>query len=262
MTDWLNEGLVGGLGAMLLFKACSLAPVQYVFGCSQSARKVFLAAGFKEIRKVPCFHKVHTPWKDAVWRELHGPIRVRSVALFGIDLVQAARGWVRSRTPAGGLVARRVERFGDEPARVVRKFDRVITMTTRDARLLNHLLQHPTGCLSGWLLEQGGRLRGFAVLSMLDEGVLRMGRVAELFLDSTDPALWRWALAALEDRLSCHRPHLISAYGSTPWMHQALRARGFFRRGSTSFYLRDTENRIDCRVPVHLTHLEADLAYI
>lgn len=215
MTDWLADAKSGFLGAMLMFKAYSLAPVQYALGCSPSAREVILNAGFKEVRQVPRFHKVFSPLKRALWRELHGPPTLwPGAALLGADLLHTARGLLSGG--AHGVEAHKVEQFRDEPLQIVASFDQPMTMTSRDPRLLNHLLAHPAGCISGWLLKKAGKVCGFALLSLLDKGGVKIGRVVEMFLDRVDPVLWRESLSALEHQLRIHRPDVISAYGSTP----------------------------------------------
>ena len=55
---------------------------------------------------------------------------------------------------------------------------------------------------------------------------------------------------------------LVSCYGSTPWLAEALRKNGFFRRGRTAFYLRDPRSQVQREASLHLTHLEADAAYL
>lgn len=260
-ADWLTADPASFHGASLMLESFASAPVLYALGCSPAARKVMLAGGYREVRQVPLYHKVRAPWQPAVWRELHGRFQVwPGAALLAADLAQTARGLL-SR-PGRGLTARRVREFGSEPAAVLAAFDRPLTCSSRHAGLLNHLLAHPAGCMSGWVLEREGRLRGFAVLSLLRRWETPMARLVDLFLDTGDLPLWREALGVLESEAWQAGAGVLSAYGSTPWMEAALQHNGFFRRGRTSFYLRDPDGLVDCSGPVHLTHLEADLAYI
>jgi hypothetical protein len=70
------------------------------------------------------------------------------------------------------------------------------------------------------------------------------------------------AVFGLQHQLTALRSDVITCYGSTPWLADALRQNGFFRRGKTAFYLRDPQNRVRLDQVLHLTHLEADAAYV
>jgi hypothetical protein len=263
MSDWLASSVERFAGTLLMFQAFTLAPMQYAFGCSPAARDVIVAAGFREQCRVPLYHKVHAPWNSAVWKELHGPFSLwPGAALRAADVLQSGKGWIRTGGAPSILTARRVERFGEETTKVIGAFNEPIIMTSRDASLLNHLIQHPAGCMSGWLLEAAGQVRGFAILGKMTKPGVRIGRIVELFLDQADPNLWADALRQLERQFSDFRPHVISVYGSTPWMEGALRMNGFFRRGRTALYVRDPEEQFDFSGNFHVTHFEADTAYI
>jgi hypothetical protein len=251
----------GFQGALLMLESFTVREVQHALGCSPAARRVVLASGYKVACEVPLFHKVRAPWRSSIWRELHGPFQFwPSTALLAVDLAQTAYGRL-ARRPRG-LTARRIQQFGPELETVTAAFDRPLLYTSRCAGVLNHLLRHPAGCVSGWVLERGGQVRGFALLSVLQRWGTCMARLADLFLDTAEESLWREAIGALEQEAWRLGAGVLSAYGSTPWMAAALRQNGFFRRGRTAFYLRDPKGLVDCSVPLHLTHLEADLAYV
>jgi hypothetical protein len=136
-----------------------------------------------------------------------------------------------------------------------------LTFTSREPGLLNHYLRYPRPGPTGWLLEREGRVRGFALLWVSEKPHGRVGRIADCFLDSDDLELWGQAVTGLLVELKKLRCDLVSCFGSTPWLAQALLSNGFIRRGRTVFYLRDTAQRLPAENPFHLTHLEADSAY-
>jgi hypothetical protein len=261
-TDWLNASADGSLGAILLLEAFARAPVQYAFGCTAVARRSLLRAGFKELGQMPLFHRVQARTKLDCWRHLHGPHRsAKAVALLVVDLLQSV---VRSRlrTTEGGFAAREVAAFGSEVQDVIQRCRVPLIFTSREPTLLNHYLRFPKPSASGWLLERDGQVCGFAVLWTLNKPGLRVGRIVECFLDSDDSAAWRSAITCLASKLAALRCDVISCYGSTPWLAAALRDNGFFRRGRTSLYLRDPRRQVQLGDPIHVTHLEADLAYL
>src|SRR5262249_11688961 len=128
--------------------------------------------------------------------------------------------------------------------------------------LLNYYLQFPRHNISGWLLEKDSECIGFALLALIEKPGLRHGRIVECFLRPNELNLWCDALLALRVELERMNPDLITSYASTPWMSEALRRSGFFRRGRVPFLLRDPKKLVDRSRPFHLSYLEADLAYI
>jgi hypothetical protein len=158
------------------------------------------------------------------------------------------------------LVRHPVERFGDEVHRLLEKSP-AVTCTSRSPEILNHYLSFPNNRFQGYLLS-AGETRGFAILNVLDYPQLRLARIVECFLDSTDATLWRDAISLLTAEATAHGADLLSSYGSTEWMANGLTSAGFFRRGKTSFYLRDPKKLVPRDRPFHLTHLEADVSFL
>jgi hypothetical protein len=257
--DWLASQTQGGPGALLMLEAFARSQVQYALGCSESARRALLAAGFKERFQVPLFQKVLSRLKRTVWNEIHGsPPFLRRCMLLAADL---PRTFLRFAPNLQGYRLRRVEKFGEEVRSVLSRYPGDLLLTSRDPEVLNHLLAYPRNTISGWLLEDQERVRGFGLLSTVDRPGLRIGRIVECFVDSTDPASLAIALHLHERELARLGCDMVSCHGSTESMATALRTNGFFRRGRTPFYLRDPRKRLPEGVPFHLTHLEADAAY-
>jgi hypothetical protein len=261
MTDWLTTPDGASFGAALMLRAFNLAPVQYALGCTPAAARVLLRAGFTEILRAPLYHRIISRGNPAVWRAIHGhqPM-LRQAAYFAADLIQSLR-----RAPSGGndmVQAERVTQFGEEIQSVLETCSSAITMTSRTPALLNHYLRFPKQNISGWLLKKDGAVIGFGLLALIQKPKLRYGRIVDCFLSSQDPHLWSHSIAALESELRQMKPDLISCYASSERVRSALSENGYFRRGKTPFYLRDSKNLVCRSKPFHLSFLEADLSYI
>ena len=61
-----------------------------------------------------------------------------------------------------------------------------VILTSRDPARLNDLLRFPRQAMSGWhLIDETGRLRGFAVLNVIpkDQGRTRTGKLGSIWAD-------------------------------------------------------------------------------
>jgi hypothetical protein len=258
IVDWLTSQEGAALGAVLMMRAFTLAPVAYALGCTPAAARVLLRAGYEIVADVPLYHRVIRRTKGGVWKQLHGGAAgAGGLALLGIDLAQSLR-----RLPEGQVLRlRTVEKFGQEVLEMLSQSKVEVTCSSRVAKVLNHYLAFPGQVFHGFLFESNG-LQGFGILNVIDRPGVRLARIVECFLNSTDPSLWRDATGLLTSEAIKRGADLVSAYGSTNWMAEGLRKAGFFRRGKTPFYLRDPKKLISRSRPFHLTHLEADLSYI
>jgi hypothetical protein len=118
--------------------------------------------------------------------------------------------------------------------------------------------------MSGWhLLDDTGRLRGFALLNLIpkDQGRTLLGKIVDCLLDDVDVHLWHAAIRALTLELKRQGADIAQAYASTPWTVEALRKTGYDSRYSVKFHIRDRQGLIAHDVTFHLTPLEGDYAY-
>lgn len=260
MTDWLSREEGGSLGTLLMLQAFGLAPVQYALGCTQAAERVLRGVGFEKILEAGVFHRVLRRKNPAVWRAIHGKGRAlaRQAALLACDFAQSFKPAQKART----ISARKVERFDSRVDQLLQQSDYQATITSRSPTLLNYYLQFPRQNISGWLLEKNSECIGFALLALIEKPGLRHGRIVECFLRPNELNLWSDALSALRVELERMDAALITCCASTPWMSEALRRSGFFRRGRIPFLLRDPKKLVHRSRPFHLSYLEADLAYI
>lgn len=250
MIDWLSAAPGSGVGARLMLRAHRGVPTGYGFGGSDAGRAVGGGGGYALVGTVPAYSRVLRP--AHAWRA--GRVR------------QAARDLLRTvqhppRAPRAALTLRPVQTFGPEIEPILDAYERVVICTDRRPAALNRLLRYPRGGITGWLLAQGDRVRGFALLSLVTQGATRAGKLVDCVLDDLDPNLWHAACWALAAELARQGADTATACASTPWTAEALRASGFGTRHALEFRLRDKEKRIPAGAVFHLTPFEADYAY-
>ena len=255
MIDWLGSKEQRSVGVSLMRRAHAEAEAQYVLGGSDAARIVTRRAGYASRRPVPVFRK--TLRLRSRLRESGSPVK-RGGRLLR-DVVRAVTSSVRGENCQVAL--RPVEEFGAEVNEVVGRWPERMVLSSRSPELLNHLMKYPRGGPSGWLLEERGAVRGFALLNVLNRDRIRVGRIVELFLDTPDAGLWTSATAALVQELKGRGADVAEAMGSTPWAAEALLRLGFRRGFDLEYLLRDLKGQIPVDAPFHITFCEADYAY-
>ncbi len=149
-------------------------------------------------------------------------------------------------------------------AEIVGEARRHAILTDRAAARLNHFLRFPRQAMSGWeLLDIAGEACGFGLLNVIPQhqGRIRIGKIVDCLVGSTDVDLWHAAISALTRELARQGADLVQAFASTPWMAEGLRRSGFVSRFDLEFNLRDRQGLIPHGVPFHFSPLEADYAY-
>jgi hypothetical protein len=108
-------------------------------------------------------------------------------------------------------------------------------------------------------LQTSGKPRGYFLLSSVGPQT----RIADLFVDSTEPTAWT-AAYALAGRAAQDLPETseIAALASIPLARQALLANGFRPRGSDPAWVSDPGQRLDDARPLYVTMLEWDGSYL
>ena len=135
----------------------------------------------------------------------------------------------------------------------------VLTPPERTATLLNYMVRCPAVRFQGYRLQGAGRARGFFLLSSVGPQT----RIADLFVNSTEPVEWT-AAYALAGRVAQDQPETceIAAVASTPVARQALSANGFRPCGSDPAWVSDPGQLLDAATPLHVTMLEWDGGYL
>jgi hypothetical protein len=260
MLDWLGSAGYRSVGVSLMRKANECAPTQFGLGGSTAARKVSQRARYDLRGLFPVYQRVLRP---AHW------LRVPDLGLSHRSAC-LARDLVRSlarppRTAGTPLECRRVVSFGDWwLPEILGEARKHAVLTDRGAARLNHFLRFPRQAISGWeLLDGGGRTCGFGLLNVVPQhqGRIRIGKIVDCLLRSTDVDLWHAAVGALTHELDGQGADVVQALASTPWMTEGLRRSGFCSRFDLEFNLRDRQDLVPRDVPFHFTLIEADYAY-
>ncbi|HZW31858.1 MAG TPA: acetyltransferase [Isosphaeraceae bacterium] len=259
IIDWLGSPQHRAVGMSLMRTAHQGVATQFGLGVSQAALVVGERAGYELRSLVPVYTRV---LRAGYWLRAGG----LGPAQRGLRLARdVARRWVwPPAAPRGMLTLHRVSAFGPEILPIVEPMKQHVLLTSRDPARLNGMLRFPRQAMSGWhLIDDSGRLRGFAVLNLIpkDQGRTRTGKFVDCLLDDTDVVPWHAAVMALTRELSRQGADLAQAYASTPWMAEALRRSGYTSRFSVKFHIRDRQGIIPRDAMFHLTPLEGDYAY-
>lgn len=251
--DWIASGTQSPRGYLLLLRAQRAADIQYVFGCTPAAARVFESTGYQSASVVPLFQKILDP---VAWRHIHEqqPFLKKAI-LLALDRTRSVLN--TGAVQPMDVELRRVSDFGNEIERALQRSPPVIR-SSRAPQLLNYFLRYPPGTIRGWHVFAGGQLRGFALINVNTHSVVSRGKILDCCLDADDFNLGAAVVAALINEFRAAGCQHVMAYGGDPAMGAALRANGFFERGHTKVHWRDPKKRIPLDKPFHLTYLEAD----
>jgi hypothetical protein len=257
LIDWLAAPEHPFAGTKLALRSFTSAEAPYGIGGTEAARAVLAALGFESRARVGIFRKVLRPLHrlrpSGEWLLRRGLAAARDVA----------STWRHAgRRPARPVGLVRAASFGAEAGEVVARAAPELVYTSRCPDLLNYYLRYPGGNVTGWLVEDEGRVAGFALLNVVRAGALRQARVADCFLDRPDEALWHAALTALAGQARALGADDLLCLASTPWVESALGQAGFRPAGQTDLLVRDRAGLLPRHAPYHLTHLEGDHAYL
>jgi hypothetical protein len=259
IIDWLGSPEHRAIGMSLMRRAHQGVGTQFGLGVSQAALVVGERAGYELRSLVPVYARV---LRAGYWLRSGGLGPVQRGLRLARDA--ASRLMKPPDAPRATLAIRRVSAFGPEIIPIVERAKAHAIFTRRDPVRLNEFLRFPRQAMSGWhLLDDSGRLRGFAVLNLIpkDQGRTRTGKFVDLLLDDIDVAAWHASVIALTSELSRQGADLAQAYASTPWTAEALGQSGYTSRFAVKFHIRDRQGIIPRDATFHLTPLEGDYAY-
>jgi hypothetical protein len=256
--DWLAAKVGVPIGSMLAQQGFQHTQIQYGIGGTEGARKADRKMGFDDFAQVPRYTKV---------LRLNYRLRKPRHAPLWKAFLQTARDRGRAtlrpkRSCSQHLELRRVTSFGPEVENIVSETKIAAIHSLRTSELLNHFLRYPPKTVSGWLLMQGDKPRGFALLSVVPGADMRFGKVSDCFLDCLDEEIWHCAIQTLSNELRNQGADVAMSYGTAPWMAKALEADGFCVSRFSLFALRDPQKIISHGTPLFVTPVEADHAYL
>jgi hypothetical protein len=259
IIDWLGSPEHRSIGMSLMRRAHQGVETQFGLGVSQAALLVGERAGYQLWSLVPVYNRV---LNSGYWLRTSG----LSLPQRGLRLARNVTGRLLHphASPRVNIHLQRCTAFGPEVTPIVVKAKSHVILTRRDPDRLNTFLRFPRQAISAWhLLDDNGRLRGFAVLNITprDGARTRIGKVVDCILDGTQVDLWHAIFIALTRELARQGADLAQAYASTPWTVMALRRAGYTSRFQVKFHIRDRLGLMPAGSQFHLTPLEGDYAY-
>jgi hypothetical protein len=255
--DWMGSPGHPGAGALLMLRAFATSQTQYAVGASRKAESLFPRLGFEQKSTLTSFRKVLAPTHRL--RALgHGFLRNGAIGVWDLATAWRARTLPDPQT----VELRPAHTFTEEIDSLLRQSPVRVVTCQRDHLLLNYMLRYPLSGFSGWTVHASGRLIGFAVVSIVAHGQLRLGRIVDCWLDTEDPSCWQSAVASLVDRLRALSVDDIQCYATAPSLIAALRRNGFAKWRQRNTFVRDKEQALPRSLPFVFSMLDADHAIV
>jgi hypothetical protein len=241
----------------MLLRAFAKSKTQYNIGGTEEVRAVLPRLGFEPKPKLAIFRKVLAPFHR---------LRTSGAGLFrkwAVTAKDAASVWrARTMPPPQTVELRSAPTFTEEINCLQRQSSLRMVTCRRDHLLLNYFLRCPLPGFSGWTIHTSGRMAGFAVLKMIPEGRIQLGKIVDLWLDTEDQSCWQAAVAALIERFRALSADHVISYASFPSLNAALLANGFAKSAERNVYIRDKQQSLPQNLPFGLSMLEGDHAIL
>jgi hypothetical protein len=170
--------------------------------------------------------------------------------------------WWNLRAPRGGTDGWHVSRVNaDELSRVASILPRPMTgmaVLERSEELFRYSLDCPIAAMSLFAMEREGRTRGYFLLTL----ALRQARLADCWMDSSDPADWR-ALIQCAVREARRYPDAaeLAVWASDPMLSRCLRECGFHARNEVPVQLLGPRDPALLPPALRVQMLDNDAAY-
>lgn len=262
IIDWLVARSGEGMGAYLMMHAHRLAEIQLGMGTSAAAKRVGEAFGYKHIVDIPIYERVFRPSHrfarcgEPVWKSALKAAR---------DQARAWGGRLRGRFRTGSRTAlgmAPVESFASDRRLLDFDLQRNWAGMTRSAESLDHSLRYPGGGGSVFALSFNleNEPAGFAVLSVVIDGGVRIGKINEIVTIKEETHL-QTAITLCTEALRSRGADAVRCYASEPSLAQALRAAGYFPGSAASFHIRDKRGLLPPGLTYRMMSLEGDYAY-
>jgi hypothetical protein len=223
VIDWAARPTATGAGVSLMKHIGQSTDALLAIGGSEQTLKLLPHLGFSFLGTVSCYV-----------RPLH-PARILTSSSHPVAtlLPRFARStWWTLQAPSGDTDGWRARRIPSSELSSVRPVLPVpsseLTVLERSEELFQYLLACPISSMELYALEREGHTRGYFLLAF----ALRQARLADWWVESSDPADWRALLQCAVEQAKQH-PHAaeLAVWGSDAALSERLRECGFHFRG-------------------------------
>ncbi len=245
MIDWAARGDAVGAGVVLMKHVGRQAEFLLGIGGTHQTRKIMPLIGYRLCGNVTAFVRPLSPTRLL---GLPGGSSWKLAPRFARSLL-----WTVS-APAAEVGAWQVRPIGVAD---VRQISDVLPTTIpglpvfeRSPDLFRHALACPIVPFELYALERAGRIGGYFALSRTPG----QARLADLWMDSSEPADWRALVHSAVRRARCQGESAeIAAWSSDERLSQALRDCGFHARFTVPIFLRGSPG---VTVPEHTPRVQ------
>jgi hypothetical protein len=253
LIDWAARPSAPGAGVALLKHLGQTADALLAIGGSAQTLRVLPHLGFRRwgdaTGYVRTLHplRILTPSANPV-RTL-GPRVVRSMLWELAAPSSRVRGWTVRRLARNEMA---------QVSTVLPKSTDDLVVFERNAALFEYCLSSPISSMTFHVLERGGRVRGYFLMSY----AFRQARLADCWIDSDDPADWCALIKSAVHEAKQHpQAAELIAWGSDVVLSRRLLECGFHARGAVPIQVDAPRypSLHECAVRVQM--LDNDTAY-
>jgi hypothetical protein len=253
--DWAADRQYRGSGLQLYerFKEEVGMPTAFHTGASEAALRVLPKFGYEIRGESITYAKRIRPWKLFLSdRKMNWKSPLRLIRDF-------ARNTFARAVSLGAWTVQPVQQFDNSLAKILDRQSRLFSVCQRTISLLNYMLGCPVIPFSGYLLYEHGKIRGYFILSRLENGA----RIVDIFVDSEAQEDWRIAYSAPTETAAAD-PSVCSIYAASTnsFLSSALNRAGYKPYGRSPVGIYDPDRLFEDLFPLNIQFFEADYSYL
>ena len=254
MVDWAARRDAAGAGIRLARHVSRLSDFALAIGGSHDTLKILPMMGYVRCGTVSGYARTLSPL-GILSRPI--PSRWKLVPRMARSLLWSVTA------PRSDLAGWRVRAIGSDEVEglcTVSSAPRPgVAVFERSPVLLRHALSCPIVPIELYGLEKGGRIGGYSLLSYAPG----QARIADMWIDSQEPADWRAVVYAAVDRAKAKAGLAeIVVWSSDPGLSQILEDCGFHERESLPILLQAAANMAPPRDIMRVQMLDNDTFYL
>lgn len=252
LVDWAARKTALGAGVALLKHIGQLTDALVAVGGSEHTLRILPNLGFRTIGNA-------TEYVRDLYSLCHLKRSARPLWKWLPRLVRSLAWTLRVRTSCVNWRARRVELNELHVLSGLLPAPRDGTAVfERNESLLSYFLQCPIASMELYALEHAGRLRGYFLLSF----VPREARMADCWIDSEDPSVWRSLIRCAVREVARSDCLTLTTLASEPMLSRCLIYCGFQARRALPVQWLPANGSAIPGGSVHVQMLDYDAAYL